>query len=192
MLQDLNEPLTRASYQAVSNPPANTSSELENFLVDKELGHWTQHETRGHLESDIVRYLYCALAAKELGRSPTLKDWDGNLEKMRPNHQNIEMNGNGLETNVHLDRFKVQIAEQPSSTITSHISKDGHYFIHPDPVQARSLTVREAARLQTFPDNYFFCGPRTEQYIQVGNAVPPYLAYRIAIAIKASMSKCRD
>ena len=186
-LRALNEPLTRASYQAVSNPPANPSSELENFLADKELGHWTQHETRGHLESDIVRYLYCALAAKELGRSPTLKDWDGNLEKMRPNHQNIEMNGNGLETNTHLDRFKVQIAEQPSSTITSHISKDGHYFIHPDPVQARSLTVREAARLQTFPDDYYFCGPRTEQYIQVGNAVPPFLAFKIANSIKSAL-----
>ena len=191
-LQALNEPLQRSSHDGVSNPPAKPSTELEKFLADKLLRHWTQHETRGHLESDIVRYLYCALAAEELGRSPTLKDWDGNLKKMRPNHQNIEMNANGLKTNTHLDRFRVQVAEQPSSTITSHISKDGHYFIHPDPMQARSLTVREAARLQTFPDNYFFCGPRTEQYIQVGNAVPPYLAYRIASAIKASMSKYRD
>jgi DNA (cytosine-5)-methyltransferase 1 len=147
---------------------------LTKWLGDARLDGVLNHDSRGHRADDLHRYLFVSAFGKSRGRSPLLTDFPSEL---LPAHKNV---GNALTTGTFTDRFRVQLADRPGTTITSHISKDGHAFIHPDPAQCRSLTVREAARLQTFPDNYFFEGPRTEQYRQVGNAVPPCLANQIA------------
>lgn len=80
--------------------------------------------------------------------------------------------------------YVVQFWDLPSRTIIAHLCKDGNQFIHPDYLQGRSISVREAARLQSFPDDFRFCGAMTQQFKQIGNAVPPLFAYRIAKALK--------
>ena len=149
----------------------NLPTDLKKWYRDKRLGRYvTNHESRGHIAKDLHRYLYYSTYAKNLGTSPTSKSLP---KALWPAHKNFK-------TGKFSDRFRVQLSKQPGTTVTCHISKDGHYFIHYDPIQCRSLTVREAARIQTFPDNYYFVGNRTQQYVQVGNAVPPFLAKQIA------------
>lgn len=148
------------------------------WFYDSRLGGVCNHGTRRHMHSDLWRYFFAACFAAVHKRSPRLHEFPPSL---LPNHKNL-VNTEDADF-IFNDRFRVQVRSRPSTTITSHISKDGHYFIHPDPLQCRSLTVREAARLQTFPDNYFFAGPTTAQYQQVGNAVPPLIARQIAAIV---------
>lgn len=156
---------------------------LRSWLHDPRLNGVIQHEARSHMRSDLHRYLFAACFAKAFGYSPKLELFP---PRLLPNHGNV-----GDEEVPFSDRFRVQLAGGPSSTVVAHIAKDGHYYIHPDPTQCRSLTVREAARLQTFPDNYFFEGNRTEQYTQIGNAVPPWLAKQIAEVVSALLTEVR-
>lgn len=92
-----------------------------------------------------------------------------------------------LKTHKHddkfLDRFKALSWDSPSHTVVAHIAKDGHHYIHPDINQNRSITVREAARLQGFPDDYYFLYSRTSAFTQIGNAVPPILSQKFSKVI---------
>ena len=151
-------------------------SYLPDWYKDERLAGVCNHHTRSHMSTDIHRYFFASCFALLENHSPLLKDFPDILLPRHKNAREAIQNKNGLFS----DRFRVQLRNCPATTITSHIAKDGHYFIHPDPLQCRSLTVREAARIQTFPDNYFFEGPQTSQYQQVGNAVPPLLARSIA------------
>ena len=145
-----------------------------DWFNDPRLGGVANHSARGHMKEDLYRYFFASVYADTFGRSPRMKDFP---HQLLPNHKNVKQ---ALEKGDFDDRFRVQESERPATTITCHIAKDGHYSIHYDPSQCRSLTAREAARLQTFPDNYYFVGPRSQQYRQVGNAVPPLLAVQIA------------
>jgi DNA (cytosine-5)-methyltransferase 1 len=139
----------------------------------------TWHVARPHTEQDREIYKLA------------IHEWldDGKHRRLRyqdiPKHLRTHKNQTDFS-----DRFKVVAPDIPySHTMLAHISKDGHYFIHPDITQARSLTVREAARLQTFPDSYFFEGSRTSAFTQVGNAVPPLMAQRIAEALMVQLQE---
>jgi DNA (cytosine-5)-methyltransferase 1 len=166
-------------------------AKLSKWLSDATLGGVVQHESRSHMESDLRRYFFAACAARVAGSSPKLRVYPPGL---LPEHKNVTKElvdaANGEDEKIDFeDRFRVQVKGHPSTTVTSHISKDGHYYIHYDPTQCRSLTVREAARLQTFPDSYFFEGNRTQQYHQVGNAVPPLLASKLAAVVADVLSR---
>jgi len=133
----------------------------------------THHITRPHNSNDLAIYRIAIEKLRE-GKRIKYTDLPGRLRT----HNNITS---------FLDRYKVVNDKGLSHTVVAHIAKDGHYYIHPDIEQCRSISVREAARLQSFPDDYFFEGSRTSVFKQIGNAVPPLLSYTIAKAIKKQM-----
>lgn len=131
------------------------------------------HKARFHNENDRERY-------KILSEH---KNWQlKDLQSIRPDLINHDPKHFG-------NRYTVQEWDKPARTICAHLYKDGNLFIHPDPQQARTFTVREAARVQSFPDDFYFEGSQTEQFKQVGNAVPPLMAQALATAIKKTLQK---
>ena len=137
----------------------------------------TFHQARPHTEQDLEIYRIVVDTWNKTRTRIAYTDLPAHLRT----HNN---------TKCFLDRFKVVAGNLTcAQTVVAHICRDGHYYIHPDIKQNRSLTPREAARIQTFPDNYYFESAsgkpsRTLAYKQIGNAVPVLLAYRIAEALK--------
>lgn len=120
------------------------------------------------------------------------KKWEKQKSRLNYNDIPIELQTHNNKS-AFTDRFKVVAGDMTySHTVVAHIAKDGHYYIHPDVKQNRSITPREAARIQTFPDNYYFEGIkdetcRTAAYKQIGNAVPVLLAQKIAEYLKQEL-----
>ncbi len=167
--------------------PVNTSHYRGNYLYDAGIKEYdlepvTYHQARPNTEQDLEIY---RIVVSAWNKSKTRISYTDLPDRLRT-HNN---------TQCFLDRFKVVAADLPyAQTVVAHISRDGHYFIHPDITQNRSLTPREVARIQTFPDNYFFESvtgkpSRTLAYKQIGNAVPVCLAYYVAKALMACFLK---
>lgn len=139
----------------------------------------THHVARNNIPRDVEIY------------RRTIEEWNNGHQRLKYADLPDELKTHRNQT-AFADRFKVVEGDCTSChTVLAHLSKDGHYFIHPDINQCRSISVREAARLQTFPDSYYFEGNRTSQYVQIGNAVPPIMARRIAEAIRSMIESQR-
>ena len=151
-----------------------TTEYLEKFELRNGVDFVTQHIARPHNERDLS--IYKIAINKWLKKSERLKYPD--LPTELKTHKN--------ETSF-VDRYKVVDINGLSHTMVAHIAKDGHHYIYPDSKQIRSLSVREAARIQSFPDNFFFEGGRSAAFRQIGNAVPPLMANEIAKKIKEQL-----
>lgn len=151
-----------------------TTSYLERFEIRNGVDFVTQHIARPHNERDLN--IYKIAIRKWVKKSERLKYAD--LPTELKTHKNEKS---------FVDRYKVVDINGLSHTMVAHIAKDGHHYIYPDTKQIRSLSVREAARIQSFPDDFFFEGGRTAAFRQIGNAVPPLMANEIANKIKEQL-----
>lgn len=170
LLKDLKR-LKPGEQNNITKYRTKPSSYLEQFKLRNGVNFVTQHVTRPHNDRDLE--IYKIAIKKWLQKGERLRYPD--LPKRLKTHKNEKS---------FVDRFKVVDPNGYSHTMVAHISKDGHHYIYPDTKQVRSLSVREAARIQSFPDDYFFEGGRGAAFRQIGNAVPPLMAFEIAKQIK--------
>ena len=155
----------------ITNYASDTNEYLEKSAIRNGADFVTQHVARTHNDRDLE--IYKIAIDKWLNGKERLKY--GDLPERLKTHKN---------QNSFVDRFKVVDINSYSHTVLAHIAKDGHYYIYPSTEQVRSLSVREAARIQSFPDDYYFEGGRSAAFKQIGNAVPPLMALKIAEEIK--------
>lgn len=144
---------------------------LEKFELRNGVDFVTQHISRPHNDRDLKIY------------KTAIQKWDKSEERLKYPDLPQELKTHKNE-NSFTDRYKVVNGNGVSHTVVAHIAKDGHYYIHPDIKQCRSISVREAARLQSFPDDFYFEGSRSAAFRQIGNAVPPLMAFAIAKSMK--------
>lgn len=139
------------------------TNDFLSWVIDTSSTTIHDHITRNQNDTDTERY-------SEMARN----HWT--FEQLLSNRPDL----NHPKQRVFNNSYTVQFWDMPARTIIAHLSKDGNQFIHPDPMQGRSISVREAARLQSFPDDFRFSGAMGQQFKQIGNAVPPLFAYAIA------------
>ena len=172
ILLDLT-PLKRGEEKNSYISPANIYLKKTGIRNEKDI--LTHHVCRKHNPNDIKIY------------KKVISEWDKSRSRLRYTDLPKSLQTHKNKT-AFLDRYKVMAGNiRCSQTMIAHIAKDGHYFIHPDIKQCRSISVREAARVQSFPDSYFFEGSRAANYVQIGNAVPPLMAKGIANKIKVML-----
>lgn len=169
------EDLPKLSPGEGENVSQYTSTSKNDYLTKFNLRNGvdfvTQHISRPHNERDLEIY------------RTAIKKWNESKERLKYPDLPKKLKTHQNESSF-LDRYKVVDGNGLSHTVVAHIAKDGHHYIHPDIEQCRSISVREAARLQSFPDDFYFEGSRSAAFKQIGNAVPPLMAYAIAQKIK--------
>lgn len=173
ILSDLKK-LKPGDQKNVTKYAKPTTSYLERFEIRNGVDFVTQHIARPHNERDLNIYKIA------------INKWLKNSERLKYPDLPTELKTHKNEKSF-VDRYKVVDINGISHTMVAHIAKDGHHYIYPDTKQVRSISVREAARIQSFPDDYFFEGGRTAAFRQIGNAVPPLMAIAIAKSIKEQL-----